>query len=296
MVASAWVAFALAKAQVHHPFVIAAFLAGVLILAYVVSARFTRPLRALADAARRLGLNIESAGLPETGPAEVREAAIAFNGMQRRIRADVLERTSMVAAITHDLQTPLTRLRLRLEKVPDEALRAKLLEDLALMREMVREGLDFASSFDGNEPEGRVDLDALLSSIVDDARDAGENVTLDGATGAVVVGGVNALRRCVGNLVDNAISYGSSARVTLTATTSGVRIQVSDDGPGIPTEHLERVFEPFYRIDPSRSRETGGTGLGLAIARNIARRYRGDVTVANRAGGGLDATIVFPTA
>jgi signal transduction histidine kinase len=296
IVGSLLLSIAVAALHARHPVLIVVFGGCILWLAYAVARRFTRPLRDLAAAAARLGRDIGSRPLPEAGPTEVREAASAFNAMQAQIRRDVAERTSMLAAITHDLQTPLTRLRLRLEKVEDEALRAKLLEDLAAMRETVNEGLDLARSMETREPLQRVDLDALLSSICEDAREAGQDVTSSGATNAAVLCSANALRRCITNVLDNAVAYGRFARVESSAGAGRATIRFRDGGPGIPPEQLARVFDAFYRLESSRSRETGGTGLGLTIARNIAERHGGEIAIANHPDGGLLVTLTFPIA
>lgn len=265
-------------------------------LSFWVSTYFTKPLRHLAAAARRLGGDIDSEPMREEGPSEVRDAAVAFNGMQARIRRDMRERTSMLAAITHDLQTPLTRMRLRLEKVDDESLRAKLLEDLRAMREMIDEGLDLARSLDSQEALQRVDLDSLLASVCEDAQDAGQDATFEGSTGTTVLCSPTALRRCITNLVNNAVLYGGYARVLGTATGADAVVSVRDGGPGIPADKLDSVFEPFFRLEGSRSRETGGTGLGLTIARNIARRYGGEIALSRPPEGGLEATLTLPAA
>lgn len=292
--ASAALTYAISTLHVRHPIVLLSFTICVLAVAYPIARRFTRPLRNLAAAAGRLGSDINSEPLPEIGPTEVREAAVAFNTMQNRIRDDFLERTSMLAAITHDLQTPLTRLRLRLEKVGDETLRAKLVDDLSAMRATVSDGLDLARSLDEPAAPQRVDLDSILSSICDDAQDAGQDVAYGGVTGAAVLIAPNALRRCLTNLTDNAVAYGRFAKIESAVADGYAIVRILDGGPGVPEEQLARIFEPFYRLEASRSRDTGGSGLGLAIARNIMRRFGGDVTLANGPRGGLVATIRIP--
>lgn len=293
---SAFSTLHLAMYRMWHPLLLSVIAICLLILAYVVSSITMAPLRELASAARRLGANIDTAPLPEHGPTEVREAAVAFNTMQARIQRDVRERTYMLAAITHDLQTPLTRLRLRLEKVQDEELREKLINDLASMRETVSEGLDLARSLDLHDPLQRIDLDSLLESLCADARDAGHNVTLLGGTHASVIGVPNALRRCVMNLLDNAIKYGTWAKVESRLVGKRAIVHIRDGGPGIPDDQQQAAFDPFFRIESSRSRETGGTGIGLTIARNIAERHGGSITLHNHAEGGLEVTIELPIA
>jgi signal transduction histidine kinase len=264
------------------------------LLAYVVARMATRPLKQLALAATELGGDINRPPLVEQGPAEVRDAAAAFNAMQTRIRRYVEERTEMLAAIAHDLQTPLTRLRLRLEKVNDAELRDKLVDDLASMQIMIREGLDLATSIDAGGLMQRVDVDSLLSSVCADAVDAGHDVTLAGQTRASILAIPGALQRCLTNLIDNAVKYGGYARVTAGCEARDVVIRVADGGSGIPEAQLERVFDPFYRLETSRSRETGGTGLGLTIARNIAHKHGGTLTLRNKPGGGLECLLVLP--
>ena len=264
------------------------------LLAYVVARMATRPLGRLARAATALGSDINQPPLPESGPSEVRDAAAAFNVMQSRIRSYVEERTEMLAAIAHDLQTPLTRLRLRLEKVTDETLRGKLVADLGAMELMIREGLDLATSLDTGGVKQRVDLDSLLSSVCADAIDAGQNVTLSGEAHASVLGIPIALQRCLANLIDNAVKYGGYARVVAEREGDKAVIRVRDGGPGIPEAQMERVFDPYYRVETSRSRETGGTGLGLTIARNIAHKHGATLMLHNAAGGGLECTLTLP--
>ena len=283
---------ALLAYRVHHPAAIAIVATLAIVLASIIARHFTAPLTRLAQAARRFGVDIESPPMPETGPSEVREATAAFNEMQVRIQTHMRDRTTMLAAITHDLQTPLTRLRLRLEKVSDDELRTQLLNDLGAMRDTVREGLDLARSVESTEPVQTIDLDAFLSSLVDDARESGLDVTLEESAAVTIRAGTHALRRCVDNLVDNAIKYGSTARITSRTQRDCVRIDIRDSGPGIADDEIARAFEPFTRLSNDGSR--AGSGLGLTIARNLARRYHGDVTLANAPDGGLVATITLP--
>lgn len=266
-------------------------------LAWVVSRMATRPISQLAIAARELGENIDRPPLDESrGPLEVRRAAAAFNAMQSRIRNHVQERTQMLAAISHDLQTPLTRLRLRLEKVTDEPLRAKLIEDMHAMQDIVREGLDLARSIDGSDVHERVDIDSLIGSLCADNAEAGHPVVANVSTGAAVLASPTALRRCLGNLVDNALKYGGRAEIAAQRSGQQLQISVRDAGPGIPESELEKVFDPFYRLEESRSRDTGGTGLGLTIARNIATRLGGTLSLRNHPQGGLEAVLSLPLA
>lgn len=282
--------------RVTHPYVIALFTGCYLVLAYVIARIAIKPLRDLSRAAQNFGNNIASEPLPQNGPTEVRDAARAFNAMQSRIQRDVRERTSMLAAITHDLQTPVTRLRLRLEKVGDAELRKKLIADLALMSDTIRDGLDLAQSLESREPAVRIDLDSVLASVCEDASDAGHDVRLVGGTKAFISGSPAALRRCINNVVDNAIKYGNRAEVHAETRDGRAIVRIGDDGPGIPADQLAAVLDPFVRIETSRSRETGGTGIGLTIARNIAQRLGGTLTLRNRESGGLEVVLDVPAA
>ncbi len=270
------------------------FLAGISALAFVVAHMASKPLRNLAEAARSLGQNINQPALPETdGPKEVREASVAFNGMQVSIKHHLQERAYMLAAIAHDLQTPLTRLRLRLEKVADDDLRYKLLADLSATQDMVKEGLDFARSANNEEPMQATDLDSLMEAICNDATDAGQDVSLDGKVNVSIMAHPTSLRRCIANLVDNAVKYGNFAHISMRREASKVYVSIIDGGPGIPNDQLEMVFQPFSRIESSRSRDSGGTGLGLTIARNIAEKHRGTIKLRNMGDKelGLEATL-----
>ncbi len=264
------------------------------LLAWLVARIATRPLRQLADAADRLDISRVGEPLPEQGSSEVRAATRAFNRMQRRIYEDVRERTGMLAAITHDLQTPLTRLRLRLEKLDDAALRDKLVGDMQAMQQMLQEGLELSRSLDASEPAQLLDLDSLLDSLCSDAAEAGQQVEYVERTAVQLQAYPLALRRALSNLLDNAVKYGQRAEVSLSRDARQCHIRIRDFGPGIPPQLLEQVFTPFYRIEHSRSRETGGTGLGLSIARNIVQRHNGELVLTNHPTGGLEAHVVLP--
>ncbi|MEC5160961.1 MULTISPECIES: ATP-binding protein [unclassified Janthinobacterium] len=258
----------------------------------------TRPLAQLARAADALGPEQRGAPLPEDGPLEVARAARAFNDMQRRIATHLAERMHILAAISHDLQTPITRLRLRADMLDSAALRDKFQGDLDAMQVMVEEGIAYARSTGGaSEKPCRTDLDALLDSLVCDYRDVGQHVTLSGRVGRAASTRPHALRRVVGNLLDNAIKFGGAAAVEVAvraAPGGGVEIAVLDRGPGIPPGELYAVLQPFYRVEGSRNRATGGTGLGLAIAQQLALALGGSLALANRAGGGLEARLLLP--
>jgi signal transduction histidine kinase len=274
--------------------IIALFLVSIAFLAYLVARMTTRPLKQLAQAAKDLGNDINHPPLALTGASEIRQASAAFNAMQARIRQYIFQRTQMLAAITHDLQTPLTRLRLRLEKVGDPELQERLVGDLSAMQAMVREGLDLARSMDTTETMQALDFDSLLDSVCADASDAGQQVVLNGRAAMALMGRPMGLRRCLVNLIDNAVKYGHEAVVTVERMAGAARIRIRDAGPGIALAEQARVFEPFYRVESSRSRESGGTGLGLTIARNIAEQHGGTLALANHPDGGLEVTLVLP--
>ncbi|MCR5883805.1 ATP-binding protein [Rhizobacter sp. J219] len=251
----------------------------------------TRPLEQLAAAADGLSPEQATPPLPENGPSEVARAAAAFNRMQQRIDAHLKERLHILAAVSHDLQTPITRMRLRADLQGDTALREKLHADLAEMQSMVEEGLAYArSAHAAQEPVQRVDLRSLLQSIVLDYTDAGRAVRLLEAAPLQADTRAQALRRLVCNLVDNALKFAGSADVQLTTTDTGWAVQVLDRGPGIPQDQLDAVLKPFVRLEGSRHRSTGGSGLGLAIASQLALGLGGQLTLAPREGGGLCAS------
>jgi signal transduction histidine kinase len=260
--------------------------------------RLTAPVGILAAAAEALGRDVNAPPLPEDGPAEVATAAAAFNTMAARIRRFVQDRTEMLTAIGHDLRTPITRLKLRAEFMEDEDQRHKMLNDLDELEAMVSATLAFGRDAKTTEPVVSLDLAELLQTVLDEATDARPEVTdrlaYEGPPHLTVQARPLALKRALANLVANAITYGGSATVRLSERKGMLVIEVDDDGPGIPPQELERVFEPFYRGEPSRNRETGGVGLGLPITRNILRAHGGDVTLANRPTGGVRATVTLP--
>jgi signal transduction histidine kinase len=266
----------------------------VLVLSLWAARRLAAPLKRFAQAAERLGVDGEAPLLPETGPRELRTATRAFNRMQIRLRRFVEDRTQMLAAISHDLRTPLTRLRLRAEFVEDPEQQRKMLEDLEEMEAMIASTLAFARDDARREPRAVIDLAALLQSLVDDLADAGRNACYAGPERRNIACRPMAMRRAIGNLIDNALKYGGAARVALLEEPGQVMIRIDDDGPGIPVDQQEKVFAPFFRLERSRSRDTGGTGLGLSVARTVARAHGGDVILENLPEGGLRATLVLP--
>ena len=260
----------------------------------------TKPLQKLADAADGLTPEQPAAPLAEDGPSEVTRAAAAFNRMQQRIDAHLKERMHILAAVSHDLQTPITRMRLRAELLDDTGLRDKLQKDLAEMQSMVEEGIAYArSAHAAQEPTQRTDLQSLVQSIVLDYVDAGSPVRLlDHAALEAAPLHVDtrpqALRRLLCNLIDNALKFAGSAEVHLAADTHGWTLQVLDRGPGIPADQLEQVLQPFVRLEDSRHRSTGGTGLGLAIAQQLAQGLGGRLVLGSQEGGGLAARFDAP--
>ncbi len=287
----------------HSPAYLAAFLlmtiaaAGLTLWAV---RRLTKPVRTLAAAAEALGRDVNSPPLPENGPSEVATAAAAFNTMAARIRRFVQDRTELLTAIGHDLRTPITRLKLRAEFVEDDEQRAKMLADVEELEAMVSATLAFGRDARTTEPVVPLDLAELLRTVLDEAGDAHPDVAAmlryDGPAHMTVRARPLGLKRAFANLVTNAVNYGGCARVTLQPPSDSgtLVIEVEDEGPGIAPGELDRVFEPFHRGEPSRSRETGGVGLGLPIARNILRAHGGDVTLANRPAGGVKVTVTLP--
>ena len=255
----------------------------------------TRPLHQLALAADTLGPDLKADRLPEGGPSEVARAARAFNAMQDRISTYMTERMQILAAISHDLQTPITRMRLRVDVMDDDAQAGKLRQDLKEMEALVKEGVTYARTMHGTtEVPCRIDPDALFDSLVCDYVDAGQDVSLQGRFGTSLTTRPQALRRIVGNLVDNALKFGGTAEINIAEVRDGqTTVSVFDRGPGIPDESLEAVFEPFTRLESSRNRQTGGTGLGLAIARQLALAMDATLSLHNRVSGGLEARLTL---
>lgn len=283
-------------AQPWHVLInLAVMLLAIVVFVALAARIMVRPLTELARAARGLGEDIKRPPLPENGPSEVREAARAFNAMQTRIRAGIEERERFLAAVSHDLKTPVTRLRLRSEMLVDPELRNRFRHDVNEMQQLLDDALDFLRGKTVDEPVQPIDLIALVESVVDDFTDMG-NVTLETPPTLRFSGRPKALRRALSNLIDNALKYGGDAKVEMTSSPGVVQVSVEDKGSGLTEEELERVFEPFYRVESSRNRETGGTGLGLAIVRQVAMSHGGDVSLTNRPQGGLRATLRLPVA
>ncbi|MDE0410491.1 MAG: ATP-binding protein [Alphaproteobacteria bacterium] len=256
--------------------------------------RTTRPLRRFAEAADRLGLDAGGPPLPERGPRELRNAARAFNRMTARIRRLVDDRTLMLAAVSHDLKTMLTRLRLRAEFIEDGEQKEKAAADLDEMQAMLEATLSFARDDAADERPVAVDLAAMLQSLAADLADAGRAAAYEGPDRLTLRGRPVALRRVFENLLDNALRYGGEAAVSLRQADGRAEVRIEDRGPGIPEALRERVFDPFFRVEASRSRDTGGSGLGLAVVRAVVQRHDGEIALEDRPGGGLRARVMLP--
>jgi len=263
------------------------------IVLYVAARNITRPLSALADAADSIGRDARPAQLPERGARELRDAARAFNTMHDRLRRYLDSRTRVLAAMSHDLKTPLTRLRLQVETLDNPPMQARMGRELDEMEAMVREALSLFRGIEDGEPTVPIDLDVLLGKVREEFTDMGQQVTVAGRAAQPLTAKPQALKRCLTNLVANAIVFGARADILL-EDGPVIAIRVRDAGPGIPAEELERVFEPFYRLESSRNRAGGGTGLGLSIARDIAQAHGGSLTLRNLPGGGLEAALLLP--
>jgi len=262
-------------------------------VAWLFARGLAKPMTQFAAAAERFGRDPRAPPMVISGSSEIVQAATAFNEMQDRLRRYVDDRTSMVAAIAHDLRTPLTRLRFRIEAAPEEA-QAKMTADIDQMEAMIAATLTFVRDAQADPQRTRLELSSLLESIVDDMAETGADVQVNNAEKVVIDADSLALRRLLTNLLENAVKYGSRARATLSVHDRIAEINIDDDGPGVPVPELNRVFDPFYRREPSRNRQTGGIGLGLSVARSIARAHGGDVDLQNRAQGGLRARVTLP--
>jgi signal transduction histidine kinase len=272
------------------------FLASILVtapLAFLFARRVSAPIAAFAEGAERLGRDPNAPPLKLQGSAEIAVAGRAFNDMQERLRRYVEDRTSMIGAVAHDLRTPLTRLRFHAESAP-EALRRKMADDIAEMDAMVAATLAFVRDATQTGPRARLELRSLLETVLEGFAELGRDVRMQPGESLVIEGDGMALKRMFANLIDNAVKFGGLARVDLRAEDGLAVVEVEDDGPGLAESELEAVFEPFRRVEASRSRDTGGIGLGLTAARSIARAHGGDITLFNRRGGGLRVRVSLP--
>ena len=266
------------------------------ILAIWAVRRATMPVSLFATAAERLGIGLNAEPLPESGTGEVRRAARAFNTMQSRLKRFIQDRTQMLAAISHDLRTPITRMRLRAEFVDDDEQRDKMLTDLDEMETMIKSTLAFARDDAANETPESTDVAGLVKGIVEDQTATGSLAAYEGPESFMQIVRPLGLKRALNNLIKNAIKYGDTARVALNSEGDQTVILIDDDGPGIADDVKGQVFTPFFRVETSRSRDTGGTGLGMTIARNAVRSMGGDIELLNRQEGGLRAKVTLPQA
>lgn len=263
------------------------------VVLYVMTRTITRPLADLARAADAVGRGATGTTLKETGAREIRRATRAFNSMQERLRRYLDSRTQVLAAMSHDLRTPLTRLRLRVESIDDDQLRQRLVEDLDEMSNMIRGALGVFRGLNDDETAVPVDVNALALELQRQHAELGGEVSIVGSARAPYIAKPLALKRCLGNLIQNAIRHGVRATIQIDDGAQLI-VRILDDGPGIPEDMLEKVFEPFFRLEHSRNRDTGGTGLGLSIARDIAQAHGGALSLHNRQNGGLEARLVLP--
>jgi signal transduction histidine kinase len=260
----------------------------------VATFQLAHPIREFTDALRRFGTDPRAAPIPESGPREVRASIRAFNAMQAQIQRFVDHRTAMLAAISHDLRTPLTRMRLRGEFVEDEAQRARLFRDVDEMQTMIESALAFfRDDFEGEETT-TFDLPELLRTIAEGYSDRGCEITYNGTEHVTFRGRPFALKRALENLVDNAVKYGREPELELRCSEQRFVVVVRDSGPGIPPEAAEKVFTPFYRLERSRNRATGGAGLGLTSAQAVVRGHGGEISLRNRPTGGLEVEVILP--
>lgn len=268
---------------------------GVIIVSVWIIRKVTSPLRVFTAASKRLGKDVGAPPLVVTGPNELQEATSAFNEMQHRLRQLVENRTQMLAAISHDLRTPITLLRLRAETVEDPEQKEKMQATLTDMENMISSTLSFAKEDAAQEDVERVDLGALLESICDDYQDTGKDVTVENRHEIIASCRPLSLRRAISNIIENSLRHGSKVGISIKQTPSHIRITLTDDGPGLPQQELEKVFTPFYRPDTAREQGRGGIGLGLSVVRSIIDKHGGKIELSNIASGGLRASIELPS-
>lgn len=268
--------------------------AGLAIVLYAMTRTIVNPLSALARAAEAVGRGVRQAPLEESGAREIREATRAFNTMQERLHRYLDSRTRVLAAMSHDLRTPLTRLRLRVETIDDEELRERFITDLDEMNGMVMGALNLFKGSNDEEPTRPIDVGQLLEELRAHFAEIRASVAIEGAVREPIAVKPQALKRCLTNLLSNAIQYGERATVAIDDQAAELVLRILDEGPGIPEPALEQVFEPYFRIESSRNPATGGTGLGLSIARDIAQAHGGSLRLRNRSPHGLEATLRLP--
>lgn len=274
---------------------LAALLVGLILLCLWAVKRLGIPMRSFTEAAKRFGVDVQAPPMALDGPPEMQEVIQAFNEMQNRIRRLLHDRTQMLAAISHDLRTPITRLQLRVEYLKDTNQYEKAVADLQEMEHMISSILSFARDYVRSENMERFDLSALLESVCDELVDVGHSVEYSSEMNRLpYFGRIGALKRAFSNLIENGIKYGDKVSVSLKQNGKDIQIKIVDEGPGIPEDQFEKVFAPFYRVDPSRSPKKSGTGLGLAVARDIIRAHGGEITLFNRDPRGLIVLVSLP--
>ncbi len=256
--------------------------------------RFTKPLKAFKRAAEQLGIDLKPMPLLEYGPPIVRETADAMNQMQKRITDLIADRTRMLAAISHDLRTPITRMKLRAQLMDDKTIACDQIQDLDEMEAMIAQILAFAKDAANVEAVTTLDLSALIVALCDEKAEQGHDISCQAdISRALIQGRPLALKRALNNLLNNAVKYAKTVRVSIRKIEQQYEIVIEDDGPGIPESELDKVFTPFYRIDSSRNSKTGGSGLGLAIVQDIVRAHRGAIVLKNKAPNGLMVQLLF---
>jgi len=274
--------------------IIALGLIATVLVAWLATQQLAKPLQRFASAARRFGGDLRAPPIKVEGPDEIRQAIIAFNTMQAQIQHYISERTHMLASISHDLRAPLTRMRLRSEFMEDFDHQGKLIRDIEEMQSMINAALAFFREDTQPEQSTAFDLSELLQTIIDDYRDQNIAIEFHGPAHLVYEGRPLGIKRVIVNLLENAEKYAQQPAITLSSDGYSVCVDVSDEGPGIPEASLQRVFDPFFRLETSRNRETGGVGLGLSAARAIVREQGGELTLSNRSSGGLQARVELP--
>lgn len=288
--------------SIDRPWAGAAFISlilsalGVVLIVTVLVRRAMRPVKHLSNAAERIGRGDSVPSIDESGPEDVRLLIRSFNTMQGRLDRFIRDRMTMLAAMSHDLRTPITTLRLRAELLEDGEDKISILSTLDELQQMSEEVLSFIRTDSKQEETRSVDVTALVDSVAEEIRAAGDTVTFDPAAAGQIVSTCRpiSMKRAIRNIIENATRYGTRADIELATHKDKVIITINDDGPGIPEEHQDRLFEPFVRLETSRSRETGGVGLGLAIARSIVLAHGGDISLSNRPQGGLSVSIRIP--
>ena len=273
----------------------ALLLVAALVVSVIAAQLVIRPLKRLSNAADTLARDLNAPPLDDKGPSEVRAAAAAFNRMHERLATYLNSRTRMLMAMSHDMKTPLTRLRLRSELLDEGEISGRIKSDLAEMESLVMSTLEYMRGSENREPLVQVEARALVSAICHDHPDWADKVTVEEGAAIVIKARPALLRRALNNLIDNAVRYGERAEVSVSTANSELTIRIRDHGQGVPPQHLEEVFKPFFRVEDSRNRATGGTGLGLAIAKEIVEAQGGRVVLANLADG-LEVKVILPMA